>query len=184
MLILASGSKRRIELLKDSGIEFKVVLSDIEEVIDPKLKLEEVATSLAREKAYNVFLKNQEDVVIAADTIVVLDDEILGKPIDEEDAYKMLKKLEGKTHEVITGVAIISKDQEEVFYKKSFVTMKELSDLQIQEYIKTGEPMDKAGSYGIQGLGKKLIESYQGDFFTIMGLPLTDVLKKLKKFNY
>lgn len=183
MLILASGSKRRIELLKDSGIEFKVVLSDVIEVIDLSLSSEEVATSLARQKAISVYLNNTEDVVIAADTIVVLDGEILGKPIDENDAFEMLKKLAGKTHEVITGVAIISKDKEDIFFKKSFVTMKELSDLQILEYIKTGEPMDKAGSYGIQGLGKKLIDSYQGDFFAIMGLPLTDVLKKLSDFK-
>lgn len=183
MLILASGSKRRIELLEDSGIDFKVIISDITEVIDPTLKNEDIATSLARQKAHSVFLNNQEEVVLAADTIVVLDNEILGKPIDEEDAYQMLKKLQGRTHEVITGVAIISKDKEDVFFKSTMVTMKKITDLQIQEYIKTGEPMDKAGSYGIQGIGSKLIKSYQGDFFTVMGLPLTEVLKKLSNYN-
>lgn len=182
MLILASESKRRIELLKDSGIEFKIIKSDIEEKIDYSLKSEEVVMSLAKQKAMSVFKENPNDTVLAADTIVVLGNEILGKPKDEEDAFQMLKKLSDKTHEVYTGVAIVNKDVSDIFYKKASITMHKLSDLQIREYVETGEPLDKAGSYAIQGLGKKLIRGYDGDFFTIMGLPLKEVLEKIKLY--
>lgn len=182
MLILASGSQRRIDLLKDSGVEFLVVKSEIEEKIDQSLKVEDLTVSLAKQKAMDVFNKHPEATIIAADTVVALNGEIFGKPKDEEDAFNMLKKLSNQTHEVITGVAIINKDLIDTFYKKASVTMHRLSDLQIEEYIKTKEPLDKAGAYGIQGLGKKLISSYDGDFFTIMGLPLKEVLEKISTY--
>lgn len=182
MLILASGSQRRIDLLKDSGVEFLVVKSEIEEKIDESLKVEELTVSLAKQKALDVLNKYPDATVIAADTVVYFNGKIFGKPKDSADAFRMLRTLSNETHEVITGVAIVNKDSTDTFYKKANVSMHQLSDLQIEEYIKTKEPLDKAGAYGIQGLGKKLISSYDGDFFTIMGLPLKEVLEKISTY--
>lgn len=183
MLILASASKRRIDLLKDSGIKFEVVVSEVEEVIDESLKPDELTINLAKSKALDVLAKHPDALVIAADTIVTYNEEIFGKPNSTIDAYQMLSKLQGNTHEVYTGVAIVSKDIRDTFYKKASVTMKKLSDLQIKEYIETKEPMDKAGAYAIQGLGKALIEHFDGDFFAIMGLPLKEVLEKIALYS-
>ncbi len=183
MIILASSSPRRAKLLKDAGIEFIVEASDIEEVIDDHLAPKDIVIDLATQKAEAVSKKHPDDTIIAADTIVVYNNKILGKPIDEEDAYDMLKMLSGETHEVFTGVALQQGEKTYSFCSKTEVKMKKLSDLEIREYIKTKEPMDKAGAYGIQGLGGALVESYQGDFFTVVGLPLKDVLSALNKFT-
>lgn len=182
-LILASKSPRRIELLQDAGLDFEIIPSDRKEEPDYSLPKEELTMSLARKKAASVLLRFPHATIIAADTIVYYDSEVLGKPKNEEDAFNMLKKLSNHTHEVVTGVVIMSKDKEDMFYDTARVTMNELSDLQIKEYIATKEPMDKAGSYAIQGLGKKMIKGYEGDFFTIMGLPLTKTLKKLALYK-
>ncbi len=183
MLILASGSPRRAKLLKDAGLQFTTIVSDIEEIFDPNQKPEEIVVNLALQKANSVFLNHSEDTVIAADTIVVFGDRILGKPQDEKEAYDMLKLLSNETHEVYTGVAILKGDQKRSFYTKSEVTMKALSDLEINNYISTGEPMDKAGAYGIQSGGGELVDHFSGDFFTIVGLPLKDVLQTLKEIE-
>lgn len=183
MIILASGSARREKLLKDAGITFKVIPSDIEEVIDEKLKPSEIVVDLAEQKGRAVQKAHPDDMIIAADTIVVYQQEILGKPKDEDDAYRMLSKLSEQTHQVYTGVSIMQKDQIESFCVKTDVTMKKLTDLEIKEYIQTKEPMDKAGAYGIQGLGGKLVESYQGDFFNVVGLPLKNVLAAINKLK-
>lgn len=180
MLILASESSRRAKLLKDAGLEFVVEASNIEEVFDASLNPEDIVLKLAEEKAQAVFNKHVDDTVIAADTIVVFREDILGKPTDEEDAYRMLKLLSNETHQVYTGVAIIKGNQKRVFFSRSDVTMKQLSDLEIKNYIATGEPMDKAGAYGIQGDGGQLVDHFSGDFFTIVGLPLKEVLKALQ----
>jgi nucleoside triphosphate pyrophosphatase len=181
MIILASGSPRRAKLLQDAGIEFKIVTSDIEETFDPNLEPKEVAMYLAKLKAKHIASSYENDIVIGADTIVVYNNHILGKPIDEDDAFRMLKMLSNQCHLVYTGVSIIKGDIEDTFYDQTKVCMKSLSDLEIKAYIKTLEPMDKAGSYGIQGEGRHLVEKYDGDFFTIMGLPLNKVVKHLKK---
>jgi len=183
MIILASSSPRRAKLLKDAGIDFIVEPSDVEEIIDNHLEPRDIVLGLAEQKAETVSSKHPEDVIIAADTIVVYNNEILGKPVDEEDAYRMLKMLSAETHQVYTGVALQKGDKKYNFCSKTEVKMKKLSDLEIREYIQTKEPMDKAGAYGIQGLGGALVESYQGDFFTIVGLPLKDLLSALNKFT-
>lgn len=182
MIILASSSPRRAKLLKDAGIDFIVKASNIEEIIKPHLEPKDIVVDLANQKALAIAKEHQEDIVIAADTIVVYQNEILGKPKDEEDAYRMLQMLSNVTHEVYTGVSIMQGEKVKSFCSKTEVTMKKLSELEIKEYIKTQEPMDKAGAYGIQGLGGQLVDSYQGDFFTIVGLPLKDLLSALNEF--
>lgn len=183
MLILASSSPRRAKLLKDAGLDFIIEPSNQEEPIDLKMKPQDIALELAKMKAIHVAAKYPNDVVLGADTIVVFEEEILGKPKDEEDAYRMLKKLSGDRHVVYTGVAVVKGDTVKSFVSATEVSMKKLSDLEIWNYIKTGEPMDKAGAYGIQGGGGSLVDHYKGDFFTIVGLPLKDVLDVLKSFE-
>ncbi len=183
MIILASRSPRRAKLLKDAGIDFIVEPSNIDEVFEDHLEPKEIVIELAKQKAQAVAENHPDDTIIAADTIVVFNGEILGKPKDEEDAYRMLKMLSSETHQVYTGVALQQNNIKHSFCSKTEVTMKKLSDLEIKEYIQTQEPMDKAGAYGIQGLGGALVESYQGDFFTIVGLPLKDVLNALNEFT-
>ena len=183
MIILASSSERRITLLKDAGVEFKVVPSNVDEVIDIKASPLENALNLSKLKAYDVFNKNTNDVIIAADTIVTYKNEIFGKPKDSEDAFNILKRLSNKTHEVITAVTIINSVKEESFYCKTKVTFKDLTDEDILEYIATEEPFGKAGCYAIQGIGKDLIETFDGDLLNVVGLPLKDVLKKLEEFK-
>jgi len=183
MLILASSSPRRAKLLKDAGLDFIVEPSNQDEKIDLKMKPQDIVLELAKMKAIHVAAKFPNDVVLGADTIVVFEEEILGKPKDEEDAYRMLKKLSGDRHVVYTGVAVVKGDTVKSFVSATEVSMKKLSDLEIWNYIKTGEPMDKAGAYAIQGDGGSLVDHYKGDFFTIVGLPLKDVLDVLKSFE-
>ena len=180
-IILASNSPRRKELLEKHKISFVVKPSNVNEVIDKNLSVYENAMNLAKIKALDVFNRNQEEVVLAADTIVVYENEILGKPIDEMDAFRMLKLLSGKTHEVITGVALFTKDSQIIDYEVSKVTFNKITEEEILEYIKTKEPMDKAGSYAIQGIGSKFVKSYEGEFDNIVGLPMKLVLKMLSK---
>lgn len=180
MLILASSSPRRAKLLKDAGLDFIVVPSHLEEFVDEKYKPAELVLELAKQKALSVAAKHPDDVIIGADTIVVFEDQVLGKPRDEEDAYRMLRLLSNDRHVVYTAVALVKGDQVKSFVSESEVWMKNLSDLEIKNYIKTGEPMDKAGAYAIQGEGGQLVDHYKGDFFTIVGLPLKELLEQLK----
>lgn len=183
MIILASKSERRIELLKDANVSFKVIGSNIEESIDDELSPLENVLNIAKEKALDVFSSNLDSVVIAADTIVLYKNKVYGKPIDSEDAFNTLSELSNKTHEVITAVCIKSKKREELFYSSTKVTFKDLSEFDILDYINTKEPFGKAGSYAIQGIGKRLVLTYEGDIFNVIGLPLKEVLNKLKLFN-
>ncbi|MFA5560790.1 MAG: Maf family protein [Acholeplasmataceae bacterium] len=184
MLILASKSARRIKLLQDAGFTFKVVESQVDEESVDITRPKELTLELAKLKAMSVAVMYPEDTVIGADTVVVYEDEILGKPKDEEDAYRMLKKLSGETHVVYTAVVIIQKDKIKTLLAEAEVSMKPITDFEIYNYIETGEPMDKAGSYAIQGEGGKLVDNYKGDFFTIVGLPLKDVVEALKEFSF
>ncbi len=184
MLILASKSERRVKLLKDIGIEFETVEHNVDESYDPTQTPQTIVQKLSKRKAESVLKEYPNATVIAADTFVVFEEEILGKPQDEDEAFKMLKKLSGKSHEVYTGVTIINKQKCKTFYSVSSVYMKPYNDIEIYEYIKTKEPLDKAGAYAIQGKGSKLVEKYTGDFFTIVGLPLKELQKELKKFEY
>jgi len=184
MLILASSSPRRAKLLSDLGLDFIVEPSHIDEdQVDSKLKPTELAIELAKQKALLVAKNHPEDIVIGADTIVVHENTILGKPKDEEDAYRMLKSLSADRHVVYTAVALVKGEKAYTFITEAEVSMKPLSDLEIHNYIKTGEPMDKAGAYGIQGDGGNLVDHYKGDFFTIVGLPLKDLMEALKNFQ-
>jgi septum formation protein len=182
MIILASKSPRREQLLKEAGIEFIICPSDVDEEIDLNMSPKAIVMELAKQKAQAVFLKYPNDTIVGADTIVVLENQILGKPMDQEDAYRMLKILSGKTHQVFTGVTIIAKEKTESFISESLVTMKPFSHENIKKYVESLEPMDKAGAYAIQGLGSQLVEKYEGDFYTIMGLPIFELIAKLKSF--
>lgn len=184
-IILASGSPRRRELMDREGFEFTVITSKAEENYDPSLPPQEIAQSLAKLKAQAVAsalpAQDLEDsIVIGADTIVALDGIIYGKPADASDACRMLRELSGKTHQVITGVCIICNKDAQAFAQSTNVNFKELSDSEIQEYAASGEPLDKAGAYGIQGLGGKLVDSIDGDFDNVVGLPIKTLAPKLR----
>lgn len=184
-IILASGSPRRRELMDREGFEFTVITSKAEENYDPSLPPQEIAQSLAKLKAQAVAsalpAQDLEDsIVIGADTIVALDGIIYGKPADASDACRMLRDLSGKTHQVITGVCIICNKDAQAFAQSTNVNFKELSDSEIQEYVASGEPLDKAGAYGIQGLGGKLVDSIDGDFDNVVGLPIKTLAPKLR----
>ena len=181
-IILASASPRRKEILQNTKLKFEIQKSDIEEVILENESPESMVVRLEYEKAYDVAQKNKDKLVIGADTIVALDNEVLGKPKDKEEAYQMIKKLSNKTHKVITGISLINISHGMVVndYVVSLVTFKDLSEDSIKDYINTNESLDKAGAYGIQGYGALLVDNIQGDYFNIVGLPisrLSDLLK-------
>lgn len=184
MLVLASNSERRKKLLTDIGINFISVDNKVSETIDEKLKPNQMVMTLSKRKAEAALMTNPNDTIIAADTIVYFEGEVLGKPKNSEDAFEMLKKLRGNKHCVYTGVTIINKHKEKTFYSKANVYMKNYNDLIIYEYIKTKEPKGKAGAYAIQGEGGKLVEKFTGDFFTIVGLPVKKIQEELKEFTY
>lgn len=184
-IILASKSPRRKELMQLMPVEFEIITRDLEEKIDEIKSPEENVRRLAQEKAYEVAKDYPERWVIGCDTIVVYEGCIMGKPKDEEDAMKMLKSLQGCVHQVCTGVSLtnIHKDVVESFTVESFVTMKKLSDEEIAWYIQTGEPMDKAGAYGIQGYASSFVDKIEGDYFNIVGLPVSTLYSYLKKYK-
>jgi len=181
-LILASSSPRRRELLTQAGFSFTVHPAHINEDIHPGEDPTAYVTRLAREKAQKVFeeLSDAEAVVLGADTTVVLDGEILGKPVDADDAKRMLAALSGRTHTVITGVAVVSAAHMEVAAEVTGVKFRVLSVDEIAAYVASGHPMDKAGAYGIQGLAAKWIPRIEGCYFNVVGLPLALVSKMLE----
>lgn len=180
--ILASKSPRRKEILSLCNIDFDIIVSDADETMNPDNDLKDEIQKLAMKKAKAVFDTHTDSIVIGADTIVVFNNKILGKPKDEQDAFNMLKMLQGNTHEVITGVCFMSKEKTSTLANVSLVHFDTMSDEEILEYIATKDPLDKAGSYGIQGLASKYIKGIEGDFFSIMGLPLHDVYTLLKQY--
>jgi septum formation protein len=187
-IILASGSPRRKEILANTNVEFNVITSDIDESILKNEEPTQLVLRLAFEKCMSVARKNPNDLVIGADTIVVLDHEILGKPKNEEEAFDMLSKLSNREHQVITGISIVNLGNEKkiVDYAISNVKFKKLTDQDIKDYISTKECLDKAGSYGIKGYGALLVEGIKGDYFNIVGLPiskLSDILKENFNIN-
>ena len=182
-IILASGSPRRRELLALAGIEYKVIPSECDETLPQNISPGDAVRLLAQRKAEDVFNKHEDALIIGADTVVALDGKILGKPKDRENAKEMLLALSGKTHEVYTGVALISKNKKEIFSCRSLVEFYPLTEKEINNYIKTGEPMDKAGAYGIQGRGFFLVKGISGDYNNIVGLPLSETVRKLEKFK-
>lgn len=184
-IILASSSPRRKEIFAKTGLSFEVQASSYEEDMSLDMSPIELSEHLSFEKAKAVAEKNQDAIIIAADSFVVCDNKYLGKPKTEKEAKEMLKMLSGKEYEIVTGASIIdSKDSRSVsFHETIKVFMKELSSETIDRYVKTGEPMDKAGAYAIQGIGAVLIEKIEGDFFGAMGLPLSRLSEELKSFG-
>lgn len=183
-IVLASGSPRRREILEKYNIELVIEKSDVKEKINQGETPEQTAMSLALIKAQDIAKRFSEDIVIGADTIVVIDDIILGKPKGKDDAYNMLSMLSGRIHEVITGIAIIKEDDSKkiIDYEKTKVKFRDLTDFLINKYISTKEPFDKAGSYGIQGIGQILVENIDGCYSNVVGLPLTKIDKILNKY--
>jgi len=183
-IILASASPRRTELLKLIGLRFDVIPSDVEERFedgDPAL----VAERLAASKAGNVASMVRSGIVIGADTVVVVDSRLLGKPVDDEDAKRMLAMLSGRNHEVITGVAVVdaSSGRSCVEHERTRVWFRELGPSEIDAYVASGEPMDKAGAYGVQGLGSVIVRRIEGCYFNVVGLPLPRLSDMLKRFG-
>ena len=181
MLILASASPRRAELLRNASIAFAVDPAHVpEQPIPGELPLD-YAQRLAREKALAVYTRHRDEAVLGADTVVVVDDHLLEKPSDADDAARMLRLLSGRTHQVITGVCLLAPGFERAEAELTQVTFAELSDEEIAAYIRTGEPMDKAGAYGIQGVASRWVTSIQGDYFNVVGLPVARVYRLLRE---
>lgn len=196
MVILASGSPRRKELLAQAGIEFEVITSDADET-PVKTIPEEIVMELSARKGEDVYEKvisankidvNKENVIIAADTLVFYKNKRMGKPKDREDAVRMLKDLSDDVHDVITGVTIIyTKDGEKKqtsFFEKTEVSVYDLSDEEIEAYVDTKEPMDKAGAYAIQGFFGKYIKGINGEYANVVGLPIARLYYELKRIGY
>lgn len=184
-LILASGSPRRRELMSQVGLDFTVVTSDADENIK-EMEPEDYVRELSSVKAQSVleqYADNEDSViVIGADTIVYHKGEILTKPKNEEDAFRILKSLEGQIHQVYTGVTICSAHKNVSFYEKTDVWVYDMTDEEIRDYISTGEPMDKAGAYGIQGKFAAYIKGIEGDYNNVVGLPVARLVHELKAF--
>ncbi|NLL81498.1 MAG: septum formation inhibitor Maf [Tissierellia bacterium] len=186
-IVLASGSPRRREILEKFNIDLIIEKANVDERINEGERPEQIAMSLSLIKALDVGKKFPKDIIIAADTIVVLDGIILGKPKDKEDAFYMLDMLSDRVHEVITGIALIKEDEnlKIIDYEKTKVKFRKLTDNLINRYINTDEPFDKAGAYAIQGIGQILVENIEGCYFNVVGLPLTKIDKLMNKyFNY
>ena len=182
-IILASQSPRRKMLLEWAEINFEVRVKETDESYPSQTKIEDVAVVIAKNKALAIDRK-EDEIVIAADTVVVLDDEIIGKPVDSDDARKILKKLSGKTHRVITGVVILNGGAEISFSDITEVSFYLLTDDQINFYIDKYKPFDKAGAYAIQEwIGVTGIEKINGDFYNVMGLPVSRVVKTLQQMG-
>jgi septum formation protein len=201
MLVLASASPRRQELLRSAGISFAVQPADVDETPLKNEGPRDCAERLAREKALTVWRSRPQDAVLGADTIVVVGETILGKPVGAEDAARMLRMLSGREHRVITGVCLIkpvpstqypvpsrtssardenSNENLRVGSETTLVTMSEISDKEILDYVATGEPMDKAGAYAIQGIASRWIPRIEGDYSNVVGLPVALVYRMLR----
>lgn len=188
-IVLASQSPRRHELLEMVGIEHEVITSDCDENISftgPAELVRELSSRKAAAVAEKLEKEEQKPdaVVIGSDTIVFYDGEVLGKPADEEDAFRMLTELSGHTHSVFTGVTLIdtASGRKETFFEETSVTFYPVGEDEIREYIATGDPLDKAGSYGVQGRGAFLVKHIEGDYFTVVGLPIAHLIRVLRTF--
>jgi septum formation protein len=181
MLVLASASPRRQELLRNAGLAFEVQPSNIPEDPLAQESAKEFAERLAREKALAVARQRPNDCVLGADTVVVIDGEILGKPTNPADAARMLRLLSGRDHRVITGVCLVIEGQAFAASESTLVSMSRITDHEIADYIATGEPMDKAGAYAIQGMASRWIPRIEGDYCNVVGLPVAMVFRMLRE---
>jgi len=183
-MILASGSPRRRALLAMAGFSFEVVPADVDETADPAFSPEQLVAALSEKKALHI--RDEDAIIIGADTVVAIDGLILGKPKNEDDAFNMLSRLQGRPHTVFTGVTVVSSALEgkrRTFVESTKVFMRSLTEKEIRSYMATGEPFDKAGAYGIQGRGAILIDKIEGDYFTVVGLPLCKLNMILKEWG-
>lgn len=202
MLVLASASPRRQDLLRSAGISFQIQPADVDETPLPGESARECAERLAREKALAVWRTRPGELVLGADTVVVIDDSILGKPIDSDDAARMLRMLSGRFHQVITGVCLVSRSgsgssvtptnasstapgncEMRTSSETTLVTFSALTDAEIRDYVATGEPMDKAGAYAIQGIASRWIPRIEGDYSNVVGLPVARVYRMLQEVH-
>ena len=185
-LILASASPRRAQLLKQIGVEFELAPSQVQEWPHPDEAPSDYITRIARAKVIAVARKREAGLVIGADTVVVLEGRMLGKPVDENNARTMLRHLSGKWHAVMTGVALydVATRQEVADFDKTLVMFAPLTDWEIDWYVKSGEPMDKAGAYGIQGLGALFVEEIAGNYYNVVGLPLPLLYRLARRLGY
>ena len=183
-IVLSSNSPRRKELLGELGIDFEVrVIEGIDETYPKELSVEEVPQYIAREKA-RVYIVGKDEVLLTADTVVVLGNEIMGKPHDEADAMRMLRQLSGKTHQVITGVCLTTNDKQVTFADVTDVSFADLTDEEIKYYVDNFRPLDKAGAYGIQEwIGLAGVTGINGSYFNVVGLPVHRVYAELKKLE-
>ena len=182
--VLASQSPRRRELLERIGISnFEILPARGKEIMDPSLSPAELVEELSRQKCMEVAALRPEALVIAADTVVSIDGAVLGKPRSEEDAFSMLTRLSGQTHQVYTGITVWEDGCRTTGHEVTQVKFRPLTGQEIFCYIQTGEPMDKAGAYGIQGYGSLLVESISGDYYNVMGLPVCRLARMLKRYE-
>jgi septum formation protein len=183
MLVLASASPRRQELLRNAGIAFEMQPAHINEEPLPGESAKDCAERLAREKALAIASQRPHDVVLGADTVVTIDSQLLGKPTNAEDAARMLRQLSGRDHQVITGVCLAFNGHVSVASETTQVTVNQLTEKEIEVYIASGEPMDKAGAYAIQGIASRWIPRIEGDYFNVVGLPVALVFHMLREVN-
>ena len=183
-LILASQSPRRAELLSRLGLEFEIRPAEIDESYLGHEMPADHAERLAREKAIAIARAEPEALVIGSDTIVIIDDDVLGKPRDPAEAVRMLRRLADREHQVYTAVAVAYRGRTESALEAVRVRFRPLDDRECEEYVATGEPLDKAGAYGIQGFGSALVESIEGDYFAVMGLPVVRTLALLRRHGW
>lgn len=184
MIVLASKSPRRQELLRLLGVEFQIITEDIDETMDPSLRPQDEVRRVSRCKADAVLpLTVPEDIIISADTIVVLDGRVMGKPKSEQEAVQMLRSLSGRTHHVMTGLTVRQNARVESVTVITEVTFRDLSEREIAAYVASGEPMDKAGAYGIQGGASVFVSGIAGDYFNVMGLPVCTLTQLLRIFG-
>lgn len=181
-VILASGSPRRRELLANVFDEFEVIASGADEALREGTDVYDAAEELARQKCAAVAKEHPDALTIGADTVVILGGKIFGKPRDARDAQEMLRRLSGKTHSVVTGCSLMIGGRTRSFSQTTAVTFYELSDEEIDRYIATAEPMDKAGAYGIQGRGALLVKEIRGDYFNVVGLPVARLSREVNDF--
>ena len=183
-IILASQSPRRKELLERMGItDFKVIPAQGEELVTRTLTADQLVEELSQRKCAEVAAAHPKDLIIAADTVVSINNRVLGKPRDRAEAERMLRALSGRQHTVYTGVTVLYNGTEETGSERTSVRFRPLTDGDITRYIATGEPMDKAGAYGIQGYGSVLVEGISGDYYNVMGLPVCRLARMLARFG-
>ena len=180
-IILASQSPRRRELMEMLQIPYEAVVSEVEEIVPEDISPDALVEALALQKAQAVFAQYPQGCVIGADTIVYIDGEIVGKPKDDADAASILRKLQGRSHEVYTGVAVLTPNGTQVRHDITHVTFAPMTEQEISWYVATGEPRDKAGAYGIQGPGGIFVDRVEGNYFTVIGLPLPLLYRMLIK---